>query len=280
MRIYYTEPGITLYHGDNREVMRTLDDGSVDLVLTSPPYNLGNASAGGRPPMGHYAADARPFGARGATSGHTKWKGGGLGRGYDDRDDDALPHEEYVAQQHAFLRECWRLLSTTGAIYYVHKPRILGGEVVLPTEYNPGLPVRQVVIWDRGGAINFRPDSYAQAQEWLMILAKPDFRLRDRGASGVKDIWPITPEVNTPHPAPFPLALAVRVLETTKPGRVLDPHAGWGTTLVAAKLLGREAIGIERRERYCEWAANRLRQEVLPVVEPEPVNGDLFEVTG
>jgi site-specific DNA-methyltransferase (adenine-specific) len=276
LKPYYQEQGVTIYHGDNREVMPALDDGSMDLVLTSPNYNLGNASAGGRKPMGHYAANARPFGARGATSGHTKWKGGGLGRGYG-ACDDQMPHEEYVAQQHAFLRECWRLVSTTGAIYYNHKPRILGGEVVLPTEYNPGLPLRQVVIWDRGGAINFRPDSYAQAQEWLMILARPAFRLRDRGASGVKDIWPITPEVNTPHPAPFPLALAVRALETTKRGRVLDPYAGWGTTLVAAKLLGREAIGIELEERFCELAANRLRQEVLPVVEAVPEMVPLFE---
>jgi hypothetical protein len=116
-----------------------------------------------------------------------------------------------------------------------------------------------------------------EQQEWLMILARPAFRLRDRGASGVKDIWPITPEVNTPHPAPFPLALAVRALETTKRGRVLDPYAGWGTTLVAAKLLGREAIGIELEERFCELAANRLRQEVLPVVEAVPELVPLFE---
>jgi hypothetical protein len=69
----------------------------------------------------------------------------------------------------------------------------------------------------------------------------------------------------TGHPAPMPVQMARdHIITWTNRGDVvLDPFSGSGTTLRAAKELGREAIGIEIVEKYCEIAANRLRQEVL-----------------
>ena len=71
------------------------------------------------------------------------------------------------------------------------------------------------------------------------------------------------------HPCPRPLNGMKYLVECFCPpsGLVVDPFMGSGTTLVAAKDLGRRAIGIEIEERYCEIAAKRLAQEVLPLTE-------------
>jgi site-specific DNA-methyltransferase (adenine-specific) len=68
------------------------------------------------------------------------------------------------------------------------------------------------------------------------------------------------------HPTQKPVDLMRWCIDKTTAATILDPYAGSGTTLVAAKSLGRKAIGVECVERYCEVAANRLRQEVLGLV--------------
>jgi site-specific DNA-methyltransferase (adenine-specific) len=257
MEPYYEHGGVTLYHGDCLDVMATLPAGSVDLVVTSPPYNLGNTT-GRAAPTGHYAPDA---GLR-KRGGGGKWNGGALADGYGAHNDN-MPHEAYVAWQKEVLLACWRLLTPAGAIFYNHKPRILGGELVTPLDYNPGLPVRQIVIWARAGGTNFSPSFYLPTHEWIVILAKPGFRLKSKGASGVGDVWYIPQESNTRHPAPFPLALPLRAIETTGAATVLDPFAGSGTVLRAAKDLNCRAIGIELSEQYCRMAVQRLAQEAM-----------------
>jgi hypothetical protein len=79
------------------------------------------------------------------------------------------------------------------------------------------------------------------------------------------------------HPCEKPIELMLSLLRMTT-GTVIDPFMGSGTTLVAAKQLGRKAIGIEIEERYCEIAVKRLAQEVLPLSaqEPEPTQQALL----
>jgi modification methylase len=75
-------------------------------------------------------------------------------------------------------------------------------------------------------------------------------------------MWRFPPEQNNPHPAPFPLALPIRaifsVMDDRKDGVVIDPYCGSGTTLVAAKLLGHDYVGIEISKEYTDFAETRI----------------------
>jgi site-specific DNA-methyltransferase (adenine-specific) len=259
---YYDQGGITIYHGDCLEILPELMPSSIDLIFTSPPYNLGNTTGGGFPDrFGHYRK----------TSGLSgRWRRRQMGRGalatgYGSHDDN-MPHEAYMTWQGDILDHCWRLVSETGAIFYNHKPRVLDGRLVAPLDYVPASLrrfVRQEIIWKRSGGINFSSAFYLPMHERIVIIAQRGFRLTSKGASGVGDIWEEHQETNHPHPAPFPIGLPARAIETTAPALVLDPFMGSGTTLRAAKDVGRAAIGIDIEERFCEMAARNLRQEAL-----------------
>lgn len=254
MKPYYQDDMVSLYHGDSEEILSTISE--VDLVVTSPPYNLGGSPW---PHLGHWKKGDKTSGGGG------KWRGG-----VDSADgvayaahEDAMPWAEYVNWQRRVLAACYASLSDRGAIFYNHKPRVIGTELWTPLELNPGLPLRQIIVWARAGGMNYSPVSYMPTHEWLMVLAKPAFRLKNQAASGVGDVWRISQDRANNHPAPFPLALPATAIETTAPRLVFDPFAGSGTTLRAAKDASVRAIGVEKSERYCEMAATRLAQEAF-----------------
>lgn len=260
MTPYYDEGGITIYHGDCLEVLPVIDLGpGVDMVFTSPPYNLGVSAGGG---FGHYSDEA---GLR-QRGGGGKWTGGALAHGYAEHD-DAMPPHEYEVWQRKALEAMWETLTPEGAIFYNHKPRVQARELWSPLSLNPGLPIRQIITWARSGGMNFAPTHYVPTYEWIIVFAQPGWRLKSKAASGVGDVWRIPQESNPHHPAPFPLRLPATAIESAGPRSILDPFMGSGTTLRAAKDAGIPAVGIEKSERYCEIAVQRLAQGVLEFSE-------------
>lgn len=253
MKPYYEENGIVLYHGDCREILPHVSP--VGLVVTSPPYNLG---ASPWPHLGNWKQGD-------SAGGKSKWRNGSdaaSGIQYLEHE-DAMPWPQYVEWQQEVILALWAKLTDKGAIFYNHKPRVIGAKLWTPFDLIPeGVDIRQLVIWKRPGGLNFNPTAFVPTHEWIMVLAKPDFRLKSRGVSGLGDVWEMTPDKN-PHPAPFPKALPAKAIESTNATSVLDPFAGSGTTLRAAKDAGIKCIGIEKSERYCEMAVDRLRQQVL-----------------
>lgn len=251
--------------GDALEYLEALPAGGVPLFLFSPPYNLGNTTRGfADTKTGHYADNARMHQRGGNGKWTPKSSGSWLGNrphiadGYD-ASDDSLPHAEYVAWQYQILRACWRALSEDGAIYYNHKPRVLDGVLVEPRDYvPPDLPLRQRIIWARAGGINFSPSFYLPTYEEILVIAKPEFRLVSRSASGIGDVWSIAQGSNTWHPAPFPLALAERVIATTMPAFVCDPFMGSGTTAKAARLCGVDWMGCDKSAKYAARATAEI----------------------
>ena len=230
-----------IHCGDCLEIMRQIPGESMDLVLTSPPYNLRNTTGGGLLRDGGLFSEGRKI--RGGYNVH----------------DDAMPHELYVEWQRECLNEMLRVLSPAGAIFYNHKWRVQNRLLQDRSDIVEGFPVRQIIIWKRNGGINFNPGYFLPTYEVIYLIAKPDFKLREK-ANKLGDVWTIKQETNNPHPAPFPLELAHRVISSTDAKTVFDPFIGSGTTAVAAILEKRQWMGIEKSRKYALQAEQRIKK--------------------
>lgn len=204
MKPYYTEEGITIYHGDCREVLPSLP--LVDLVFTDPPY----------PKVFEHVWDHLALTADIMIAGASLLTYCG--------------HYQVPRVINALLPKLqWQWLCIQPNASGIN-PIMHGFHVKVNFKpvlwFAKGRPKVNGVLDDNLGRLN---------RDWAKALHK----------------WaqPIPPQ-------PF--------LKLTNEGdTILDPFMGSGTTLRAAKDLGRQAIGIEIEEKYCEVAANRLRQEVL-----------------
>ena len=227
--------------GDAIEVMKKIPDGAIDLVITSPPYNLKNSTGNGM-------KDGRGG----------KWANAALQNGYSHHN-DCMPHNEYVKWQRDCLVEMMRIIPDTGAIFYNHKWRVQGGVLQDRQDIVEDFPVRQIIIWKRKGGLNFNAGYYLPTYEVIYLIAKSKFKLAPK-ANAYGDVWEFTQEMNNDHPAAFPVSLIERIVLSTNAKIVLDPFMGSGTTAIAAINFKRNFVGIDISPEYCEMARKRIKQ--------------------
>ncbi len=205
--------GITLIHGDCREVLPELEAGSVDVVVTDPPYGV-------------------------------NWKSGFNGK---------RGTAEVIGDTSTAVRD-W-VLSWWG-----------DGPAIVFGTWKAARPeaTKALLVWDKGphvGSGDLTMPWKPNAEE-IYILGQ--------GFSGHRGSCVLSYFAPSPnfgnirlHPNEKPTSLLAELISKCPGGLILDPFAGSGTTLRAAKDLGRKAIGIEIEEKYVRIAAERLRQGVL-----------------
>lgn len=143
---------------------------------------------------------------------------------------------------------------------WLPKPAIMFGR--WDTERPLGTHTR--LIWDKGNSVGMGNLSipWGRSDEEIYIIGQ-GFKGKRTG-SVIRVQMLMSGDSSRPdHPTPKPIPLMERLIEKCPPGVIADPFAGSGATLVAAKNLGRNVIGIELEEKYCEIIAKRCAQEVL-----------------
>ena len=244
---YYEHDGIAIYHADTRDILPSLADSSVDLVFTDPPYGQGINDAGDLINRREAAlAKGVPGPARRIAN--------------DGPEADLLVRWSFKE---------WRRILKPGACCCTFgggggpDPQFARWALWLTDD----IGFKHMVIWDKGPiGMGWH---YRRSYEAILVGTKPGAPCRWFDQSGrvenvIRGVPKIIPAADE-HPTLKPQILAEHFigLHTEPNDLVLDPFMGSGTTLVAAKLGRRRAIGIEVEERYCEIAAERLRQEVL-----------------
>jgi site-specific DNA-methyltransferase (adenine-specific) len=226
---YYQDLSVTIYHGQAQDIIPHI--GSVDHIITDAPYSA-KVSAGARTRK------------------------------------DMGPNESTAfIDFHITAPELRNLIASIPALRWAVVFCDWRHGADLENEPPIGWRFVREGCWTKpNGAPQFSGDRPGPGWEAISILHTEGGRMRWNGG-GKRAVWDYGIEKQNGHPTPKPLALMTDIIALfSDPGEmILDPFMGSGTTLRAAKDLGRKAIGIELEEKYCELAANRMIQEVLSI---------------
>ncbi len=210
LKPYYEEPGITIYHGDCRDIIPQIE--LPDLIITDPPYGMD------------------------FQSNHREQK-----------------HMKIIGDKEL----------DTGSIRLFIDAAKCGVYAFCRWDNLKQMPPPKSVLcwvknnWSMGDLL------HEHGRQWEAICFYP--KENHKFIKRIPDVINADRTGNFDHPTEKPSGLLRIIIEANEGNVVLDPYMGSGTTLRAAKDLGRKAIGIEIEEKYCEIAVKRLRQEVLPL---------------
>ena len=246
-----------LYNGKSENVIPKLDDDSIDLVITSPPYNVD---------LGNNKFNKNPYDMYNDNKDHKKYlewlrddifgqiypklkSGGRVVINIGDPKNGRIPtHADII---HFMSRE----------LKYIPMANILWMKSQIANRFS----------W--GSFASPSCPSFPKPFEYLMVFAKDDMKLQTKGEKDITpeefkkwaySVWNITPETQMKkigHPACFPVDIPYRLIKmlTWKDATVFDPFNGAGTTGVACRMLKRKYIGVEISKRYCEISENRIK---------------------
>ena len=247
---------IKIINGKCEDVIPSLENGSLDLITTSPPYNVD---------LGNNKYNKNPY----------------------NQYNDNKKHQDYIGWLKDIFKALYPKLKSGGRVA-INIGDGKNGRV--PTHVDiihfmtydlRYLPIANIV-WNKSQISNrtswgsFKSPScpsFPKPFEYIMVFAKENIKLQYKGETNLTNkefidwafaLWNIKPETNMKkigHPAMFPVDIPYRLIKmlTWKDATVFDPFNGAGTTGVACRMLKRKYIGVEISKRYCEISENRIK---------------------
>ena len=227
--------GVHLMQGDCLERMKEIEDESVDLIITSPPYNLGNNHHTGNNRIVIYA--------------------------------DNMPEIEYQKWQIEVLKECYRVLKPDGSLFYNHKNRIKEGVQLSPYEWLFKTPfiIKQELVWMNRSQNFDKIRFYPMTERVYWLTKSPQTKLfnaiNHHDVFDTKDWKPVGTKAE--HKRAFPIEMPRDIISCFPNAKVvLDPFMGSGSTGVACVNTNRKFIGIEMDEKYFNIACDRIEEAI------------------
>ena len=233
-----------IYKSDCLDFLRSIDDNSVNVIVTSPPYNKGYWSRNRNMNNGFHTKSRRIE--------------------YTDFDDCMNP-EDYIKWQKDVLSECIRILKDDGSIFYNHIDILREHQTIHPL-FVYDFPVKQIIVWNRQNTPKLDKSYFLPITEYIFWIQKTKTsRVKyDRNKAIFKtNIWDISYDRENAHPAPFPLSLALNCITpcVDEGDLVLDPFMGSGTTALAAVKNKCNYIGCDTSDEYISYAEKRIEKE-------------------